>query len=435
MHPAAPHSKSGPASATHLLRRAQRNDAKGAAPTPAVLSTDAVASQLVEEVSLDDTASHADADADAEPTCLYMVLSHAGKLVYVHGDDAAWGGAYLQAGVLHAMLTLFGTSEELQYITLAPSLYMAFFSRMPLHVVAATHCAESPALVRAHLERVYAAVLSLFSAPRLDTLFAHAPNIDLQGLMGPMAQYIDAAVVAMHASLAFALDAVPVRALEPTVRAAASAALVHLASDQLPQGVLYLQLWDDECLLCHAHPRHHTPSPTDLSLLHAMVRFGAGKDDLWAPLCLPRAAPHGFVYVYASRISKATNAPWFVLVCADRDGQAASRACRDALSQAPSVAALCAVLAQPGPEPLAPVPGLRDVAFVSRRRQQCIVPSFLPVRRHRLYAQLLQALRGDERALRAAAAAHDGPRAPPVAAPLHMVVQRTAHEALLGWRT
>lgn len=48
-----------------------------------------------------------------------------------------------------------------------------------------------------------------------------------------------------------------------------------------------------------------------------------------------------------------------------------------------------------------------------------------------LYAHSLQALRG----ARSSATPCADARAPPIATPLQMVVQRTAHEALLGWRT
>ncbi|WFD20978.1 Vacuolar fusion protein mon1 [Malassezia caprae] len=406
----APHrAESEPSAAAGLLRRVRRDS---------------------EPVS--SSARPVDETADVEPApALYMVLSGVGKLVYMHGDDAAWGGAYTQAGVLHAMLTLFGAREELQHITLAPSLHVAFLSRAPLHVVGVTHCAEARSLVAARLEHVYAAILSLLSAPRLERLFARAPNVDLMGLIGPMAQYVDAAVAAMHASLARALDAVPVRPLEPALREALNAALVRALSGDTPQGVLYVQLWDDDHLLCHAHPRQHTPSPTDLALLHAMARCSASEEDGWAPLCLPHAAPHGFVYVYASRLHADAHAPLFVLVCSDRDGLPACRACRDRVRDARCIATLQGALAQPAPEALAAVPGLRDVAFSSRRRRQCVLPRAMPERRRTLYAHSLQALRG----AKACRAPPTDARAPPVAAPLQMVVQRTSHEALLGWRT
>ncbi|SHO79716.1 Similar to S.cerevisiae protein MON1 (Subunit of a heterodimeric guanine nucleotide exchange factor (GEF)) [Malassezia sympodialis ATCC 42132] len=405
---------SGPSAAAGLLRRVHRDGEPG----PGAVRP---ADEVVDE-------------PEVPAPALYMVLSAAGKLVYVHGDDTAWGGAYTQAGVLHAMLTLFGAREELQHISLAPALHVAFLSRAPLHVVGVTHCAEARALVRARLEHVYAAILSLLSAPRLERLFARAPNVDLMGLIGPMAQYVDAAVEAMHASLARALDAVPVRPLEPALRDALNVALLRALGAQAPQGVLYVQLWDDDRLLSHAHPRHHTPSPTDLALLHAMARCSASEEEGWAPLCLPHAAPHGFVYVYASRLFSGAHAPLFVLVCADRDGLRASRASRDRVREARCVAALPGALAEPVPGALAPVPGLRDVAYASRRRRQCVLPRAMPERRRTLYAHSLQALRGAP-PVRATPGAADDARAPPIAAPLQMVVQRTAHEALLGWRT
>lgn len=406
-----PNGRSETSAATGLLRRVQRDSELGSSPIGA--------REPINE--------------EAWRPALYMVLSGAGKLVYVHGDDTAWGGAYTQAGVLHALLTLFGARETLQHITLAPTVHVAFLSRAPLHVVAVTHGTEARSLVRAHLEHVYAAVVSLLSAPRLQHLFAQAPNVDLHGLIGPMSQYIDAAVEAMHASLALALDAVPVRPLEPDLRDALHAALVRASKASSPQSLLYVQLWDDDHLLCHAHPRHHTPSPTDLALLHAMVRFSAAEKEAWLPLCLPHAAPHGFVYVYASRVPSAQGqSPLFVLVCADREGQRASRACRDHLTTAPCISALCTAIMQPAPEALAPVPGLRDVAFASRRFRQCVLPRAMPARRRWLYAHILQALRGEQLS---PVSMDEERRAPPIAAPLQMVMQRTSHEALLGWRT
>lgn len=369
---------------------------------------------------------------------LFFVFSTAGKLVYCSGDEDTQAWAVTQVSVMHAMLSLFGTEAPLEHMAVSSGLHVAFLRREPLFVACASSDEAPPVYMKAQLARLYDAVLSLVSAPRLARLFERAPNLDLRGLIGPMSAYLDRVVGDMHSSLAVLLGAVRVRTLDAELRDAVAQACLAVPASLRPAQLLYVVLWDGDALVSLAHPRRHDTHVGDLALLSAVARVTpAAQDDAWAPLCLPRAAPHGFVYVYATRIRGAT----LMLVSGDKDGLRACRAFRAALALDPCMPALQHALQMP-PPPAASlgVPGLRDWLYLSRRTRQCTMTA-VPARHRALYAQVVCALRGAAPAPvlagGGAAAERGGARARPIAAParLHMAMMRTDDAAVLGWRT
>lgn len=360
---------------------------------------------------------------DHTDTHAYMVFSVAGKLLYTSYDgEETW--AYTQASVMHAMLSLFDEHEALQRITLA-HMHITFLQPKPLYVACLSTQATPDAIVQARLERLYAAILSLMSRARLQRLLARAPNLDLQALIGPMKAYLDCVVHDMHASPALALGTVPVRALDASLRD--QLAQTCLQMEARPPQPLYVLLYDQEALLALAHPKRHAPYASDLALVNALVRV-CGDHDTWAPLCLPALAPDGFVYVYASRVGRVRVA----LVCGDPDGYVACRAWRHALATSACMARVPSALSTPTLTAEAMgLFGLRDVVFSSRRTHQCILSSHIPARRRAWMEHVLCALRGPSP--RPAPPALQ--RQPPVPVPLELVIERTEHEAMLGWRT
>ena len=204
---------------------------------------------------------------DHTDTHAYMVFSVAGKLLYTSYDgEETW--AYTQASVMHAMLSLFDEHEALQRISLA-HMHITFLQPKPLYVACLSTQATPDAIVRARLERLYAAILSLMSRARLQRLLARAPNLDLQALIGPMKAYLDCVVHDMHASPALALGTVPVRALDASLRDQLAQACLQM--EARPPQPLYVLLYDQEALLALAHPKRHAPYASDLALVNALV--------------------------------------------------------------------------------------------------------------------------------------------------------------------
>ena len=384
--------------------------------------------------------------ADEAASRHYFVFSTAGKLVYATGAEA-W--AVSQTGVMHALVSLFAGEHDagLQEITLeaggAP-LRIAFLGEPPLYVACASSHKEPRSHLEAQLRRVHAAIVSLASAARLERLFERMPNFDLRGLIGPMHTYVDGVVADMHASPALAFGALPICPLPAAVRDGVAQACLEVPVEKRPKHLLYALVLSEEALLVSlVHPRRHTPSPTDLALLTAMVRHGAqGPDDLWAPFCLPDFAPRSFVYVYATWLRQRAS---LVLVCGDQHGYAVARALRAELAASPSFAALGEALAMSPPlsADALQIPGLGGFAFASRHLRQCLCTRDASPTLLALYAQLLASLRGDaERpavGAYAAAARIAAPdalhRMPPVAVPLQLHLLRTSNKVLLGWCT
>lgn len=361
-------------------------------------------------------------------TTIYFVFSSAGKLLYTSCEDDADGHAWAltQASVMHAMLSLFEENEQLQRISL-PNVHIAFLERKPLYTAYVSTHGDPDNVVHARLERVYFAILSLISRARLHRLFARAPNLDLQALIGPMKAYVDAVVYDMHASAAFAFDSAPIRTLDMPLRDSVARTCVQIPPEKRPLHLLYILLYDHGQLVSVSHPKRHVPHPSDFALLSAMVRVSC-SEDTWAPLCLPALAPDAFAHVYAGSMGRAQ----LVLVCGDKDGYVACRAWRDAFVESACMSQLDAALATPPPTTDAMgLPALRDVVFSSRRLQQCTMSPDIPAHRRILFEHVLCALRGKEKV--------DVPllrqRQPPVPSPLQLVVVRTDQEAVLGWRT
>ena len=361
----------------------------------------------------------------------YMVFSSAGKLLYLSHDDGAQDWALTQASVMHAMLSLFGMQDQLQRICMNNSVNVSFLHRKPLYLACVAKKKEPDDIVSLRLERVYATIISLISHARLLRLFDRAPNLDLQALIGPMREYVDAVVLNMQSSLALAFGTVPIRPLDASVRDQVTRTCSELAPEKRPKQLLYILLWDsDDALISLSHLRRYVPHPTDLALINAVVRVGKDQDG-WAPLCLPVFAPNSFAYVFSSVIGSARLA----LVCGDHDGYVLCRSWRHKLAESPCMAALQRALSMnPVSIDSMGLPGLRDVAFSSRRSQQCIISPRISAHRQTLFEHVLCALRGPAHA---AEACPDlpWPRQPPVPRPLELVIKRTDQEAILGWRT
>lgn len=393
-------------------------------------------------------------EADVGGASRFLVFSNAGKLVYASGDTSE--GVYGDVGVLQALLAVFADEHRgaLETICLedahARQTRISVLTHRPLHVVCVSTRDEPRALVQAQLGRVYAAVVSLVSETRVQRLFQQRPNFDLRGLLAPMQTYLDDVVAEMETSLALLFDALPVHPLDAALRAEIARAVTPIPEPgdaARPRDVLYALVVRCGHLVCLARPKRHTPHVEDVALLYTLVRHGGAcqsGEDTWAPMCLPHAAPHGFVFVYASRLHPGADGAALVLVTGDRDGYERARAWRARLADACAHGCLRTLHARPLHETVDAlgVPGLRHYVLVSRRHTQCTATpapyaSGASNRRlYALYAHALAALQGDARPaeVRAALDAARDARVPQRAA-CRLQHYRTAHEAVLGWRT
>ncbi|PKI85343.1 Mon1p [Malassezia vespertilionis] len=372
---------------------------------------------------------------------IYFVFSESGKLVYAseaQHEESEW--VYAHTGVMHALLALFAGEmhgDTMDRITMYDAqrraVQVSFLARPPLYVACAS-TEDSPLfVVRPQLARIHAAIISLVSAPRLERLFSKMPNFDLRGLLSPTQLYLDGVVEDMHASAAVALHALPMQPMDAAMRQRAILACLPSARD----GLLYLFVVRDAQIAALAHPKHHTPHPEDVALLLAMARCGPARTqppehEAWAPICLPHAAPHGFVYVYTSVVEDAT----LFMVTSHREGFHAAQAWRAGID----TDALLDALHAPCPSPPS-IPRVYHYAVVGHRYAQCTGPAIPSdaTRLVSLYTHLLARLQGPDTtqqpALDAAQVYAPGPRHAALALPLKLLYYRTATEAILGWRT
>lgn len=397
-----------------------------------------------------------DAETPAEPLHApqYLVFSSAGKLVYASGD--ASDAVFAHAGVMQALLALFAGEggDTLRSIDIEDEqkrrTRVSVLSQPPLHVTCTSSRDEPRAQAHAQLARVHAAVVSLVSETRLRQLFQQKPSFDLRGLLLPMQAYLDGVVADMDASLALPLRAVPVHPLDAALRAAIARTITPTPDEsdaERPRDVLYALVVRQGLLVCLAHPKRHAPHTEDLALLLTMVRCGGacpGEEDAWAPMCLPHSAPHGFVFVYASRLHPGADGATLVLVTGDRDGFARGRAWRARLQPAcvdGCLRALHTSAAQASADALG-ITGLRHYVLASRRHAQCtsVAPPYATAARNgrlfALYAHALAALAGGPRPHDVGASLDAaGDARVPLSLPCRLQHYRTAQEAVLGWST
>ncbi|WFD36685.1 Vacuolar fusion protein mon1 [Malassezia cuniculi] len=368
---------------------------------------------------------HAAGPVAASPRREYLVFSSAGKLVFSTAAEDNWSLA--QVSVMHALLALFAgeyVGDELKHIKHGDgdgATRISFLSIAPLHLACISSHDEPQLLVRARLGLLHAAVISLVSKAKLDTLMKRAPSFDLRRVIGDTDVYLEGVVHDMHAQLP---GGVRVCRVDPSLRR-------ELATASEPEdhdGVLYVLIVKDGQLVSLCHPKKHSAHVCDLQLLMAMVAHGPerGAHDSWFPMCLPYFAPHGFVYVYISPIA----AGHIVLVTTRPDGYTAAQAWRATLNGVPCFDRL-AKCTDYGADELG-IPGLRHFVYVARRTAQHTATG-----PHRiLYEHGISALCGDmEPRAKAVLQATDAERAPPVAPPMHVQYYRTDDEAMLAWQT
>lgn len=408
----------------------------------------------------------------------YIVLSDAGKLVYASGAGHDDGWTFSQAGVMHALLSLFSSSGDgsLQQIVVEQPpqrrTRISFVTIAPLHYVCCSGVDEPREGVREALLQLCAAVTSLVSARKLRMLYAKMPNFDLRALISETSSYLDGVVADMGATLTLPLHALQVYPIEAALRARIAAATVppkRIGKIERPNDLFFVLMLRGSHLVSIAHARRVALDVRDIALVIAMVQHGpahaatASGRDSWVPICLPRLSPDGFVFVYASRLHPAGHdsgsCATLVMVCGDRDGYAAAQACRRRLEQECDEGSDFAQLASGAaareytPDELG-ITGLRDFVLASRRHNQYTTPraddtdAIGTQWRARLripYVRMLSTLRqGAHASAQAsalapyvAAAKRDGGalRLPPIRAPLRLMYMRTSEDVLLAWRT
>ncbi|WFD44229.1 hypothetical protein MPSI1_002895 [Malassezia psittaci] len=349
-----------------------------------------------------------------EPVSRYIVFSDAGKLVYTSGDSSE--AVYAHAGVLQALVAVFthDNNDELQSVCMEDELgrnaKVTLLSKTPLYVAYISSYDQPTAQVEAQLSRVYSAIVSLMSEVRLKQLFEQKPNFDLRALLTPMQDYLDGVVASMETSMSISLAALRVHPLDASLRADIIQTILPNQDTQDPQrlrDVLYISVLRHNQLVCLAHPKRHTPHQEDLALLFDMVRYksaNASETDAWVPMCLPHAAPHGFVFVYASCLHPGPDGAKLVIVMGDRDGLERAQAWRARLQSACNDGCLRVLQEMPQSENVDAlgITGLRHYAVVSQKHSQYTTvdsPYTSSTDNHRLfrlYSQSLASLQGEK---------------------------------------
>lgn len=206
---------------------------------------------------------------------------------------------YAEAGreKLHVM------SREV--LALPPTGRICYLLKPPLYLVAIAQWQEAETTLQSHLEYLYLAIVSLLSVSKLHRLFDRAANFDLKRLLQGTDGILDALLTRMQGdSTAMRGTLQPLR-LDAALRHDAGIALLpsHNKAHR-PHDALYALLLSRKGLVTLARARRHSIHPVDCQLLintvFATKALKEGGTQSWVPICLPKFAPHGFVYAHVS---------------------------------------------------------------------------------------------------------------------------------------
>lgn len=221
-------------------------------------------------------------------------------------------GVATRVGLVQALISNYAESGRLtlheksrEFLELPPTGRICYLLKPPLYLVAIARWDEAESTLRSHLEYLYFAIVSLLSVSKLNRLFDRAANFDLKRLLHGTDGILDALLTRIQRDTTAMRGTLQPMRLDAALRHDAGAALMpsHNKAHR-PQDALYALLLTRSGLVTVARARTHSIHPIDCQLLintvFATKALKEGGTQSWVPICLPKFAPHGFVYAHVS---------------------------------------------------------------------------------------------------------------------------------------
>ena len=219
--------------------------------------------------------------------------------------------AATKVGVLQALVSNYETlgphqlqQRSLDILALPSGSRIYYLLKPPLYLVAISQWGEEESTLRNHLEHLHLAIISLVSASKLSRLFDRAANFDLKRLLEGTDGILDCLLTSLQGDATALYGALQPLRIDTALRLDVGSALIPSKDKVRPQDALYALLLTQSGIVTLARRKRRSIHPVDCHLLintvyatKAMKEVGTQS---WVPICLPKFAPQGFLYAHVS---------------------------------------------------------------------------------------------------------------------------------------
>ncbi|KAI9230942.1 MAG: vacuolar fusion protein MON1 [Piptocephalis tieghemiana] len=228
----------------------------------------------------------------------YFILSKAGKPIYSRYGDEESISSYM--GVVQAIVSVFEEDNDMVRSIQAQGHSIAFLTRGPLHFVAVSPFGESERRLREQLLQFHYLMLSILTPAQLSKLFAQRVNLDLRRLLSGTEVMFDALGKDLESSMDYLLSSVQCLRIPLETRALLGKLLESMAC----KAVRHALLFHEDKIVTLLRPKRQPLHPADIHILMNMLRSSSSHRaaETWAPVCLPRYSPNGFLNVYTATL-------------------------------------------------------------------------------------------------------------------------------------
>ncbi|XP_072102681.1 vacuolar fusion protein MON1 homolog B-like isoform X2 [Mobula birostris] len=257
-----------------------------------------------------------------------FVLSEAGKPIYSrYGNEEALSSTM---GVMMALVSFVQAGNNLIRSIQADDYQVVFSQEGPLVLVCVSRGRQSERQLRRELLYVYQQILSMLTRATLTRVFRRKQSFDLRRLLAGSEKILDGLLRRLEREPGPLLGAVRCLTLAAPLREAAGQLLRRAAAPNLVFSILVaggslVTIVQERVVIEEARL-----DPADLQLLFNLLAasssFQAGE--VWAPICLPRLCPDGYLYAYVSYLDPPACRLCLLLLSTDRDAFYAAAACK-----------------------------------------------------------------------------------------------------------
>ncbi|XP_072884667.1 vacuolar fusion protein MON1 homolog B-like isoform X2 [Hemitrygon akajei] len=257
-----------------------------------------------------------------------FILSEAGKPIYSrYGNEEALSSTM---GVMMALVSFVQAGDNLIRSIQADDYQVVFSQEGPLVLVCVSRGRQSERQLRRELLYVYQQILSMLTRATLTRVFRRKQSFDLRRLLAGSEKILDGLLRRLEREPGPLLGAVRCLPLAAPLREAAGQLLRRAAAPNLVFSILVaggslVTIVQERAVIEEARL-----DPADLQLLFNLLAasssFQAGE--VWAPICLPRLCPDGYLYVYVSYLDPPACRLCLLLLSTDRDAFYSAAACK-----------------------------------------------------------------------------------------------------------
>ncbi|XP_045483266.1 vacuolar fusion protein MON1 homolog A [Harmonia axyridis] len=245
-----------------------------------------------------------------------FVLSMAGKPIYSrygNEDKLAW-----LFGVMQTLVSFVQSNDDNLISISVANVNFVFSVKKPLILVAVSRKHESIPYLQSQLNCIYNQIASTLTTTKLIKIYEQRQNYDLRRLLSGVERLISHLLDFSETEPAFLLGAIQCLNLSSNIRGNISSAIISSCSKI--KNIVFAILMANNKLITLVRMKKYSLHPADLHLIFNLVQSTESFKTVesWAPICLPRFDPSGFLYGYVSYLAEDCQA-CLLLLTVERD--------------------------------------------------------------------------------------------------------------------